>query len=387
MLMNGNGTYYCCPTLDPLCVSGKANLTTFNFEAGKTYKMSLVNTGTSTHITLWIDNHDFSVVATDFVPITPYNTSILNIAIGQRYEIIINANASTASETNFWIHARDCMNGGARSNLGIIRYDPSSETIPWTPPVNHKHVCHGCLDELSQKLKPIVPRTVEAPANGNYTTDSFKVHQVGYPDEYKENSMMHRWVLKDSSFYLDWSEPSLSLIKIASDKGWEEPKFPKGYEPVDLRYKNGSWVYFLIEGKFNQSASNATRRIYETQIPVAHPIHVHGHDFVILAQGTTEFNASQVTLDLKNPTRRDVALLPVNGYLIIAFQSTQALSFLRLLHVCIDLTQIIVDNPGAWLMHCHVSIPMIACVSAMLTHIDRLACQWWTCASIYRVAR
>ncbi|KAF7546075.1 hypothetical protein G7Z17_g8688 [Cylindrodendrum hubeiense] len=333
MLMNGNGTYYCCHDFDPLCV-GNSTLTSFNFEANQTYKMSLVNTGTSTHTTFWIDNHNFSVVATDFVPIEPYPASMLNIAIGQRYDIIITANATTASETNFWMHARDCANGGTRSNLGIIRYDPSSKAIPWTPPVNQQHVCYGCLDEMSLNLKPIVHRIVDPPANVDYEKDSFKVHLVGYPDEYKQNSVLHKWVLKDSSFYLDWSEPSLSLVKIASDKGWKEPKFPKGYEPVELDYKHDSWVYFLIEGKFQDSIDNATHKIYKTQAPVAHPIHVHGHDFVVLASGKEEFNASQVTLELNNPPRRDVALLPVDGYLIIAFQ---------------------INNPGVWLMHCHIA--------------------------------
>ncbi|CAM1508905.1 Fc.00g026440.m01.CDS01 [Cosmosporella sp. VM-42] len=334
MLMNGNGTYYCCPDLDDNCV-GKSKLTTFNLKAGNTYKMSLVNTGTSTHTTFWIDNHNFSVVATDFVPIKPYNASILNIAIGQRYDIIIEANATSISQaqTDFWMHARDCSIGGARSNLGIIRYDPSSIDIPWTPPVNNKHVCYGCLDELSLNLKPIVTRNVPPPPNGKLTED-FKVHLVGYPDEYNQDSTLHKWVLKDSSFYLDWSQPSLSLIKIASDRGWKEPKFPKGYEPVELSYKDDSWVYFLIEGKFMDSIENNTRKIYKVQAPVAHPIHVHGHDFVVLASGKQEYNASEVELDLINPPRRDVALLPVDGYLIIAFQ---------------------INNPGIWLMHCHIA--------------------------------
>ncbi|KPM44117.1 Laccase-2 [Neonectria ditissima] len=334
-LMNGNGTYYCCPKFNKLC-KGTSNLTTYNFQAGKTYKISLVNTATSTHFTFWIDNHNFSVVATDFVPITPYNSSMLNIAIGQRYDIIIKANASTGfdAQTDFWMHARDCSNGGARSNLGIIRYDPASVTIPFTPPPDRKHICYGCLDEMSLNLKPIVPRNVTLPANSNFTQESFKVHLVGYPNEYKEESKLHKWVLKDSSFYLDWSEPSLSLVKIASEKGWAHPKFPKGYEPVDLDYPDNSWVYFLIEGKFQESLDNATRKIYKTQAPVAHPIHVHGHDFVVLASGDKEYNASEVTLKHDNPPRRDVALLPVDGYLIIAFQ---------------------MNNPGVWLMHCHIA--------------------------------
>ncbi|KAH7184181.1 Cupredoxin, partial [Fusarium oxysporum] len=60
-LMNGNGTYYCCPKTDSAC-TGRSKLTSFNFEKGKKYKMSLINTGVSTHMTFWIDNHTFSVV-------------------------------------------------------------------------------------------------------------------------------------------------------------------------------------------------------------------------------------------------------------------------------------------------------------------------------------
>jgi len=42
---------------------------------------------------------------------------------------------------------------------------------------------------------------------------------------------------------------------------------------------------------------------------------------------------TSATLNTNNPPRRDVATLPVSGYLVIAF---------------------LTDNPGAWLMHCHI---------------------------------
>lgn len=63
------------------------------------------------------------------------------------------------------------------------------------------------------------------------------------------------------------------------------------------------------------------------------PSHLHGHDFVILAQGDEKYTPD-VKLNLNNPTRRDVAMLPIGGYVVIAF---------------------IVDNPGTWLMHCHIA--------------------------------
>lgn len=70
--------------------------------------------------------------------------------------------------------------------------------------------------------------------------------------------------------------------------------------------------------------------------PVAHPIHIHGHDFVILAQETNAFNETTEVpkFNFDNPPRRDVALLYAGGYLALAFKP---------------------DNPGVWLVHCHIA--------------------------------
>jgi FtsP/CotA-like multicopper oxidase with cupredoxin domain len=67
---------------------------------------------------------------------------------------------------------------------------------------------------------------------------------------------------------------------------------------------------------------------------VSHPIHLHGHDFFVLAQQTGTYSATTTVLNLVNPPRRDVATLPSGGFLAIAFQT---------------------DNPGSWLLHCHIA--------------------------------
>lgn len=41
-----------------------------------------------------------------------------------------------------------------------------------------------------------------------------------------------------------------------------------------------------------------------------------------------------MNLKLVNPPRRDVVLLPADGYVVIAFKA---------------------DNPGPWLVHCHIA--------------------------------
>ena len=68
------------------------------------------------------------------------------------------------------------------------------------------------------------------------------------------------------------------------------------------------------------------------QLP--HPIHLHGHNFFVLDQAENSSWTGDVSrLKTNNPIRRDTATLPAKGYLVLAFVS---------------------DNPGIWLMHCHI---------------------------------
>lgn len=69
---------------------------------------------------------------------------------------------------------------------------------------------------------------------------------------------------------------------------------------------------------------------------VAHPLHWHGMDVVVLGQQNTTFDPvnSYTTFNFINPPRRDVVLVPAGGYIAIAFKP---------------------DNPGIWLLHCHIA--------------------------------
>lgn len=73
--------------------------TKFSFTPGKKHLLRLINTSVDNHFKFTLDGHTMTVISTDFVPINPYTTSILNINIGQRYEVVIEANQPTA---NYW---------------------------------------------------------------------------------------------------------------------------------------------------------------------------------------------------------------------------------------------------------------------------------------------
>jgi FtsP/CotA-like multicopper oxidase with cupredoxin domain len=52
------------------------------FESGTSYRLRIVNTAIDSHWKFSIDSHSLTVIASDLVPVTPYDTQILNIGIG-----------------------------------------------------------------------------------------------------------------------------------------------------------------------------------------------------------------------------------------------------------------------------------------------------------------
>ena len=82
------------PTLDNALINetnvfgydGNANQTGTRFNtsfcAGTSYRLRLVNAACDTHFKFSIDNHTMTVIANDIVPIEPYKTNVLNIAMG-----------------------------------------------------------------------------------------------------------------------------------------------------------------------------------------------------------------------------------------------------------------------------------------------------------------
>ena len=73
----------------------------------------------------------------------------------------------------------------------------------------------------------------------------------------------------------------------------------------------------------------------------AHPFHLHGHQFWILASGSAGgFDwGSYDKLNTTNPMRRDTMTIDAYGWALIRFKA---------------------DNPGLWAFHCHISWHMEA---------------------------
>lgn len=327
-VLNGKGVYNCNPANDTKC-TGDAEYFQVTFDEGKKYRIGLVNSASLITYTFYIDNHNFTVAEIDFVPIEPYVTNAINIAIGQRYEIIIDATADLSSDTNFWMHAQYCAETALLdSRVGIVRYDASNTADPPPTPESAQYLDFGCDDPELNQLVPIVRQDVGARVNEMTESDYLHIGRLNatWPTTPSTDGPVFLWVLKDVPMYTNWSDPSIGKITNLAPN----TTFPAYTEPIPLDYETGQWVYFVITANYSGSLFNPMR----TMPPSAHPMHLHGHDFVVLARGHGQFDAATVKPLLTNPTRRDTADVPFGGWLMIAFQ---------------------VDNPGAWLFHCHIA--------------------------------
>ncbi|CZT41233.1 probable Laccase-2 [Rhynchosporium secalis] len=303
-LINGTNTFNCTGSPDVNCIGGGKKWETV-FEAGKKYRIRLINGATDGHFQFSIDGHSLTVIGMDLVPLVPYTTDSVNINMGQRYDVIVEANAVP---TNYWLRAGWISACAANRNpqdiTGIVRYSSNSTSNPTS--INTVQPTRNCGDEPLQLLVPHLPMNV-----GNFSSSAVSRADVkfAFGDHFT-------WTINSSTLFLDWKNPTMLRVHNT------EKIFPTKYNvmPVEITAADPTWVIYVI-----QDLSGAG---------ITHPIHLHGHDFWVIGQEAAKFDLETSNLNLINPPRRDVASLPGNGYLAMAFKK---------------------DNPGTWLMHCHIA--------------------------------
>lgn len=109
-LINGKMKYPCEKT-NLTCVD--ADYAAFKFEPGKSHLLRLMNTGSNAVQKISIDGHEMQVIANDFMPVQPYNVSMIALGVGQRADVIVYANGTAGDK--FWLRSNI---GGCSANDG-----------------------------------------------------------------------------------------------------------------------------------------------------------------------------------------------------------------------------------------------------------------------------
>ena len=283
--------------------------------------LRLINPSVENNFQVSLSGHNFTVIAADLVPVKPFTVDNVFLGVGQRYDVLIDALPEAKGAYWFNVTFSDTKLCGVSKNkapAAIFRYAGTPEDempkVPGKKPVDS--LCAETPATLNSV--PIVKRKVDL-TEFEFDDDNELIVDFTSPNK----SKTVQWRVDASSMSINWDRPILEYVLEGNTS------YPTKINLIDAEAKKDTWTYWVI--------SNLS--------PLPHPMHLHGHDYLLLGrseplkaiQGATLTNFTEAdipTLKLDNPTRRDVTMLPGYGWMVLAFRA---------------------DNPGAWLMHCHIA--------------------------------
>jgi FtsP/CotA-like multicopper oxidase with cupredoxin domain len=301
-LINGKNNFDCTTVAsgDKTPCVNNAGISKFSFKKGKTHRLRLINAGAEGIQRFSIDGHSMSVIANDFVPIKPYTTNVVTLGVGQRADVLVTANG----DINKAYYMRSnisaiCSISKNPNAVAAIYYDKADTTkLPTSSAWNSPDPGTCGNDDLSLTTPYYSITPTSNPATTYEMDINFEVNATGH----------FLWTLDGTSFRANYNNPVLLL---ANEKN----------------------LSFEEEWNVKNFGSNSSIRIIiNNPTPAAHPMHLHGHNMQILAAGTGSWDGTIV--NAANPQRRDVQLVPPNGYFVFQFDT---------------------DNPGVWPFHCHIA--------------------------------
>jgi iron transport multicopper oxidase len=137
--------------------------TNFTVEAGKTYRIRVINSGTKNELIFAIDSHTFTVIEVDGQYVKPTVGDSIRVNLGQRYSLLVTANQTV---DNYWMRAVFPIGGNQvdiiSDGLASFRYEGAPiDEYPTTQPTYVNEV-------VVDALKPLYP-SVALPADVIHT--------------------------------------------------------------------------------------------------------------------------------------------------------------------------------------------------------------------------
>ncbi|KHN94902.1 laccase-1 precursor [Metarhizium album ARSEF 1941] len=306
-LINGKNNYNCSMAPRNSTCYSNAGLAQFRFQPGKTHRLRLMNTGAAALVHFSIDGHKMKVIANDFEPLVPYDADFITLGAAQRTDILVTADANP-NET-YWMRSTITRNCSVTHNAeakAVVAYQgnsniqlPRSRISAAAAAADEKSFL--CKNDDLNKTVPFFPQAVDP------EPDALEVIEV---DLFTNATGHHVWIMNNRTQYTDYNRP----LMLEAYKG--NFTFP---DPKANVYDFGT----------NRTVRIVLNTIYQS----AHPMHLHGHNFQVLAEGPGKWDGKTI-INPKNPLRRDTHMQRRYGHLVLQFTT---------------------DNPGVWSLHCHIA--------------------------------
>ncbi|XP_071929878.1 laccase-5-like [Coffea arabica] len=323
-------------------------------DSGETNLIRVVNSGLNQQLFLTIANHKLTVVGADASYVKPFTTSVLMLGPGQTTDVLITTDQPPA---RYYIAARAYASAqGApfdnTTTTAILEYKTApcpakgvsiKPILPSLPAFNDTATATAFGKSFRSPRKVPVPTDIDESLfftvglglqncppgassqncqgpNGTRFTASMNNVSFVLPSSFSLLQSHQQGI--PGVFTTDF--PAAPPVQFdytgnVSRSLWQPVRATKVYK---LKY--GARVQLVLQGTSIFTAEN-------------HPIHLHGYDFYIIAEGFGNFNPKTDTakFNLVDPPLRNTASVPVQGWSVIRF---------------------VADNPGVWLLHCHLDV-------------------------------
>ncbi|WVR04856.1 hypothetical protein IAU60_001868 [Kwoniella sp. DSM 27419] len=333
---------------------GVGDNATINFEAGKTYKIHIVNTGTLGMFWLKMDGHEMKIIEMDGIEHEPFPVDVLTVSVAQRYSILVEALNTTGTNYALMLQQDTDMYDAVPDDLQLINtvqivYD---ENAPKAAPLNVDPETITPFNDT--QLVPVLEMNLLQP-NVEFRLDA-------YFDTYDDGT--NRASFNNVTYQMPMVPSMFTALTMGNDALTDMAVY--GAQTNAFAYKHMDVVQLTV---YNWDAG-------------FHPFHFHGHEFQIVHKSfdvTSNDTTVNPAIDesQKNPARRDTIVIPPTGSVTLRWRA---------------------DNPGAWMFHCHIDWHLSSGLAAVfLEAVDMFQqtnqttnavpqqvkdqCHWWGSAS------
>ncbi|KAJ8311568.1 hypothetical protein KUTeg_010923 [Tegillarca granosa] len=309
----------------------KLPLEVFSVRSGMSYRFRIISAATNLPFRLSFDNHNLTIISSDGYNIDPVIAESLIVQAGERYDVLVHADQPTG---NYWIRARTIERG----------YDHKYTECVWFAELKAR---------TNNDTAPEVRKGhfQEHFLNFGFPASSWRPATVNG----KKFEFPHNTDINNMAYDCDKSNCGEEKLCVCT-------------HTINVKYGNVVQLVFSNVG----IGKGGT-----------HPIHIHGHHFYVLKMGfgnynqtsghligqTSDIDCNSILpktssfcnspkwsnaswtggnvpgLETDRPPRKDTVFLPRGGYLV---------------------TRINANNPGIWLIHCHVSLHNLESMALLL---------------------
>ena len=259
-------------------------------------------------IQFWIEGHDMRIIEADGVDMEAFPVDKIPIAVAQRYSVLVRARNDTSLNWPIHINLDPIMYSKLPKDLQLnitstIVYKEGNPMGSDRPTIEYEY-----FDDLA--LEPFI-------AEPQFSAD------VSYVRTFDWNTYDNgiSYAFFNGSTFINPLTPSLfTAISMPTN----ESNLPIVYGP------NGNALVVEHMKSFEIVILNPG--------PTSHPFHLHGHQFQVVHKSQNVNSDDPLINPVKregqaNPLRRDTVLVPATGSVSL---------------------RLIADNPGAWILHCHI---------------------------------